>query len=446
MQGVDCSYCKLMVESLEEGKCPVEGCGGSLYNRFHHHCRMYHVEVVKLLCCTKSRSSGVLRHWNISGGYHDQYHLPILDAISWRSLSTGIQCKPKLLDTPSYPWTGDCRILPLSHEEVEMYGNCILNFKSLHLVSGTAMSFGGMAQIFKLRIGYDRFFALKKPHSPANNVYDETFCDTGTYSLSSSMAREARMYNRISHPAFPQYYGAIKIEDRSTLSSLLMIIVEWVDGIDLSRACRDSFSTLTTISILTQVASLLLCLEEHYSHMCILGDLSIVLFYYRTNVDIELANVLLTDDGTVIFLDLGSSVLLSRDVEDYPRLLSVLPDAATFKSSPPQIFLKYSDSVTLRDKMFRFDVFSFGVFLVELWSGKVLPDLTLVQAIGLARTSRAANAIDSCEPYLDRVMDWVPDLPRVVLDILSVCFRYAPENRIAPRDLISALSGLARQL
>ncbi len=212
--------------------------------------------------------------------------------------------------------------------------------------------------------------------------------------------REAKVLASFNHPHIAAIYG---FEDSSNVAAL---VIELVEGPTLSeRISSTAIPIEDALPIARQIADAL-----EYAH-----ERGII------HRDLKPANVKLTPDGNVKVLDFGLAKALqddssSGDLSNSPTLTmgstkaGVILGTAAYMS-PEQAKGKSADR--------RADIWSFGVVLFEMLSGK--------QAFGGETVS------DSLAAIIKDVPDWSqlpPRTPPAIVDLLHRCLQKDPKQRL----------------
>jgi serine/threonine protein kinase len=212
--------------------------------------------------------------------------------------------------------------------------------------------------------------------------------------------REAKVLASFNHPHIAAIYG---FEDSTGIAAL---VIELVEGPTLSeRIASTPVPVEDALPIARQIADAL-----EYAH-----ERGII------HRDLKPANVKLTQDGNVKVLDFGLAKALqddssSGDLSNSPTLTmgstkaGIILGTAAYMS-PEQAKGKTADR--------RADIWSFGVVLFEMLSGK--------QAFGGETVS------DSLAAIIKDVPDWsqLPArTPRKILDLLQRCLQKDPKQRL----------------
>ncbi|MBI2924690.1 MAG: serine/threonine protein kinase [Verrucomicrobia bacterium] len=215
--------------------------------------------------------------------------------------------------------------------------------------------------------------------------------------------QEARAAARISHPAIAQIYDADEQE------GVTFIVMELVEGKTVRELIRNKeLDHLGAIDVGAQAADGLAKAHE----------LGIV------HRDIKPANVMLTPDGHVKILDFGLAKLLdlgagSLDQPQMAQTQSGMVMGTPAYKSPEQVRGVPVD--------FRADIFSLGVLLFEMATGK-----SPFQRDNFMDTLHAVTFDDT--PQMKSIRDHVPDeLQRIV----SRCLRKRADDRYANARLLA---------
>lgn len=228
--------------------------------------------------------------------------------------------------------------------------------------------------------------------------------------------QEARSAAALSHPAIAQIY------DVDEDDGVTFIAMELVEGSTVRQLVKNQdLDLLGAIDIGIQVASGLA--KAHESGI--------------VHRDIKSENVILTPDGHAKLLDFGLAKLLDPLAADGPPDASEMPTLAHTQVGVVMGTVAYMSPEQARGRQVdhRSDIFSLGVMLYEMASGK-LPfeggsPLDTMHAIAFEET-RPLNSIKQNLPF---------DLQRIV----SRCLRKRPEDRYPDaRSLAEDLKVLRR--
>jgi serine/threonine protein kinase len=192
---------------------------------------------------------------------------------------------------------------------------------------------GGMGVVYKARhTRLDRFVAVKI--LPAEASREPAFAER--------FIREARALARLNHPSILTLYEFGQEAGRS-------YVMEYVEGTDLrQRMCVGPLATREALGIVTQV-----CGALQYAH-----DEGIV------HQDIKPENILLDKRGRVRVADFGIAKLLTRKTGEYTLTGPWQVMGTLHYMAPEQI-----ENPQGLDQ--RADIYSLGVMLYELFTGKL---------------------------------------------------------------------------
>jgi serine/threonine-protein kinase len=210
----------------------------------------------------------------------------------------------------------------------------------------------------------DRVVAIKviHPHLAADPVFRDKFF------------REARMLAKVNHA------NLVNIYDQGDDSGNAYIVLEYVQGITLRDALRDS-GALTTEQIVQVSKAVLSALSQAHSNGIVHRDL-------------KPENVLLSDDGRIKVTDFGLARELSADT-DTGSLVGTVAYLA------PEV-IKRGKTQT------QSDIYSYGIMLFEMLTGKQpFSGTDAIQVAMMHTTSRVGSALNensSASKDLDELM------------------------------------------
>jgi serine/threonine-protein kinase len=210
----------------------------------------------------------------------------------------------------------------------------------------------------------DRVVAIKviHPHLAADPVFRDKFF------------REARMLAKVNHA------NLVNIYDQGDDSGNAYIVLEYVQGITLRDALRDSGS-LTTEQIVQVSKAVLSALSQAHSNGIVHRDL-------------KPENVLLSDDGRIKVTDFGLARELSADT-DTGSLVGTVAYLA------PEV-IKRGKTQT------QSDIYSYGIMLFEMLTGKQpFSGTDAIQVAMMHTSSRVGSALSensSASKDLDELM------------------------------------------
>ena len=224
---------------------------------------------------------------------------------------------------------------------------------------------GGMSTVYLAKdLRLDRVVAIKviHPHLAADPVFRDKFF------------REARMLAKVNHA------NLVNIYDQGDDSGNAYIVLEYVQGITLRDALRDS-GALTTEQIVQVSKAVLSALSQAHSNGIVHRDL-------------KPENVLLSDDGRIKVTDFGLARELSADTETGSLV-------GTVAYLAPEV-IKRGKTQT------QSDIYSYGIMLFEMLTGKQPFNGTdAIQVAMMHTTSRvgsARNENSSASKDLDELM------------------------------------------
>jgi eukaryotic-like serine/threonine-protein kinase len=248
------------------------------------------------------------------------------------------------------------------------------------------LGMGGMGKVYKVRnVISDRLEAMKILLPDLNS----------NQSLADRFLREIRLLATLNHPNIAQLRTALTYENQ------LVMIMEFVEGETLAnRAARAPLSTADAVNYSDQVLDAL-----SYAH--------------KQNIihrDIKPANMMLTSEGVVKLMDFG----IARSVTD-GSLTSTGTTLGSLNYMPPeQVRGEVADA--------RSDIYSFGVSLYELLTGK-LPFK------GDSQYSLMTAQLNETPPAPISIRG---DLPTGLNEIVMMAIAKDPANRFQSADAFRA--------
>lgn len=274
----------------------------------------------------------------------------------------------------------------------------------------TCLGRGGFGEVYFAR-GDDGVFALKVLRADVDPKGQ----------AAARLRDEARWLALINHPAIPRAHALVEIDAR------LGLLVEYVDGIDLSEALRgdDPPGPRAMLEVIGGIASAL-----DAAWRTPLGTLGRPLGLVHR--DIKPSNLRIRRHGGVALLDLGIA-----------RSDAVVRNAQTQTSgmvgSPgyfgPERFGRAAPEPSD-------DVFGLGAVLYEGLTGRrMLHGLSLYQ---LAELAAAPDRFDSL--VADRLLELPPELPPAVADLVSAMVACRPSRRPTAAAVARTCAALSRTL
>jgi serine/threonine protein kinase len=248
------------------------------------------------------------------------------------------------------------------------------------------LGMGGMGKVYKVRnVISDRVEAMKilLPDLTSNQ------------SLADRFLREIRLLATLTHPNIAALRTALTYENQ------LVMIMEFVEGETLAnRAARAPLSSADAVSYADQVLSAL-----SYAH--------------KQNIihrDIKPANMMLTPQGVVKLMDFG----IARSAKDGSLTSTGMTLGSLNYMPPEQVRGESADS--------RSDIYSFGVSLYELLTGK-LPFQ------GDSQYSLMTAHLNETPPAPITIRG---DLPTGLNEIIMMAIAKDPANRFQSADAFRA--------
>jgi serine/threonine protein kinase len=246
---------------------------------------------------------------------------------------------------------------------------------------------GGMAEIFKARqINLDRPVAIKRirPELRANGDIQKRF------------SREAKTAAAFSHHNIANVYDYVQVENE------FFIIMEWIEGFDLAEIVEKTGSKIPIDVGLAIAVKILEGLSHIHSHGMIHRDL-------------KPDNVRITPRGEVKIMDFGIALDPTASALTRPGTLIGSPHYL----APEQIVGDKAD--------FRADIFSFGITLYEILTGK-RPFFETQSESVYARIRKG----EYIEPEKIR-----EDIPGILSKVVADCLQVKASKRPASVDTIT---------
>lgn len=248
---------------------------------------------------------------------------------------------------------------------------------------------GGMSTVYLAKdLRLDRVVAIKviHPHLASDPVFRDKFF------------REARMIAKVNHA------NLVNIYDQGDDSGNAYIVLEYVQGITLRDALRDS-GALTTEQIVQVSKAVLSALSQAHSNGIVHRDL-------------KPENVLLSDDGRIKVTDFGLARELSADT-DTGSLVGTVAYLA------PEV-IKRGKTQT------QSDIYTYGIMLFEMLTGKQpFSGTDAIQIAMMHTTSRVGSALNA-NSAASRELD----------ELMLYCTEPDASNR--PQNAILALRALEK--
>ncbi|HHH31633.1 MAG TPA: serine/threonine protein kinase [Polyangiaceae bacterium] len=275
----------------------------------------------------------------------------------------------------------------------------------------TKLAAGGMGTVYVGRLrgaaGFRRLVAIKRAHP---HLLEQP-------SFSRMLIKEAELASAIHHP------NAVAVQDVEELDGELLLIMDYVDGVPLSRllaACDpkedDPVPPRVAVRIIADI-----CAGLHACHTCTdeMGEpLGLV------HRDVSPQNVLVGADGQARLTDFGIAKSLVRDDK--------LTQTGTIRGKSGYMAPEYATDGRLDQ---RSDVFAVGVVLWETLAGRRLfrgsTELETLRHL----TEKDAPLVSSAAPWVGTALD----------DVIATALRRDPERRFRSAEALGrALEEAAR--
>jgi hypothetical protein len=262
---------------------------------------------------------------------------------------------------------------------------------------------GGMGEVYRVRdTRLDRTVAIKLLPSELVNAPGRRV---------ERFRNEALAIARITHP------NICTLHDVGEDGSAIFLVMEYVDGTTLARRLEDGVLPLPlALRVAIQIAG---ALDHAHRHGVVHRDL-------------KPANIMLTRDG-VKLLDFGLAKLKERDEQvpiDATRSERLTEDGAIVGTVPYMA----PEQIEGRDVDARTDIFSFGVVLFEMVSGRR-------PFAGDSRASLMAAIVTAEPPPLSSLQ---PQAPASLERLILRCLAKDPDDRWqTARDLAAELRWIA---
>lgn len=268
----------------------------------------------------------------------------------------------------------------------------------------TLMSVGGMAELYLASTpgpgGFQKVVALKQvlPEFRDDPVFVERFLD------------EARLTALLTHPNIGQVF------DLGESDGEIYLAMEFIAGVDLSRLqlAADHSKRLPPGFVARVARDIALGLAS--AHELVdpeSGEITGVI-----HRDVTPRNVMLTFDGVVKVVDFGLARFRGRRVKTEVGMVRGTPQYM----APEQLRDEHLDGRT--------DLFGLGVLMWEFLAGRYLTEGGLDEVVARLRRNEQAPP----------VLEFAPDTPPALADIVSTCLRNDIEQRFgSARELSRAL-------
>ncbi len=258
-----------------------------------------------------------------------------------------------------------------------------------YLIQGL-VGVGGMANVYR---GVDE----KTGNAIAVKVLKEEFLDNGE--LVRRFKNESKAISILDHP------NIVKVYDVSVTDRLQYIVMEYVDGITLKEYLKQRGGALTwkeTVHFATQV---LRALQHAHSKGII-------------HRDVKPQNIMLLADGSIKMMDFG----IARFSRAQSQTVSDKAIGSVHYISPEQAKGDKTDART--------DIYSVGVMLYEMLSGKLPFDGDGAVSIAIMQISDKAKPLSQV----------APNVPQGLCQITEKAMEKEPEKRYqSAREMLEAI-------
>jgi TolB-like protein/tRNA A-37 threonylcarbamoyl transferase component Bud32 len=226
------------------------------------------------------------------------------------------------------------------------------------------------------------------------------------------LVREARAAATLDHPNICSIYEVGEADDRS------FIAMQYIEGETLDARIKSKPLELKeSLTIAAQIAD---ALAEAHSHGII-------------HRDIKPSNIMITSRGQAKVMDFGLARVIAGPVDSEAETQSLLTSAGTIVGTVP-----YMSPEQVRGEALdgRSDIFSFGVVLYEMLSGR--------QPFASGSAAATISAILNDEPPV--LLRYAPDLPEELQRIARKCLEKDRERRCQTmRDVAIDLDNCRRE-
>ncbi len=264
---------------------------------------------------------------------------------------------------------------------------------------------GGMGEVYLAEdTRLNRFVALKL--LPTSLSYDQN--------ANHRLLREAQAASTLDHPHICQIHEIAEADGRS------FIVMQFCEGETLAEKLnRKTLNLYETLNLAIQIAD---ALANAHSHHVI-------------HRDIKPANIMVNNQGQAKILDFGLAKIIPENlnVESEAETNQLLSAANIIIGTPP-----YMSPEQLRGKPqdARTDIFSFGVVLYEMLSGK--------QVFCRESLAETISAVLNYEPPIAKALaDAPPELQRIVQKSLA---KDKDDRYQTAKDLLVDLKKLQKRL
>ncbi|QRV98041.1 Ephrin type-A receptor 4 [Ceratobasidium sp. AG-Ba] len=260
-------------------------------------------------------------------------------------------------------------------------------------ISHHPTAWGGFGTVYRSRLQNGTLVACKYLRSDNTDVSD------GCKTLKRT-AREVYAWSKCNHPGILPLYGIARIDEH------LAIVSPWMKHGSLSSFLRRN-SSFNRFQLCLQLAS---ALEYMHSHEIVHGD-------------IKPDNIVVSDDGTLMFTDFGNAMLGYNVTLQFTATSSPV----TLRYTAPEILM--GDSTHTKEG----DVYASGMALFEMLTGEV----------PFANKSNIATVYPVINGQIPDRKDFLLQNKTIgdqLWDLLTKCWAYDPKARPSATELNEQLT------